>query len=446
MQRFPVPRRPGIRGRPVLVAALAVVFVDELADGTRSAAFPLLQHGLGLTYAQVGLLVSVPLVLGSLLELPTGILAGQGTGRRRTVLAGGLVFVASLAAAAGAGSFAWLLAVFVVFFPASGAFVTLTQAGLMDAAPARRAQHLARWTLAGSAGAVAGPLLLAGVAAAGGDWRAAYLVLATVAAAAWLAVAWAGPRVPGRGADPGTVCPAPARAGWRARALAWRARALGRARRAAAAARTGRALRWLVLLQAADLLLDVLTGFVALYLVDVARATPGQAALGVGVRLGAGLAGDALLVHLLERSPDLRLLRAGTMVAAAAYPAFLLLPGLGLKLAVLAVLSVATAPWYPVLQARWYRSLAGHSDVAVSLESAAALAGGLAPAVVGAVAGWAGLGWALAGLAAAPLVILAGSAGGTAGTAPPDPAASAPGPAASAPSQPPRQPRGAETR
>ena len=194
--------RPARAGASVLAAALAVEFIDELVDGTKDAALPLIRHDLGLTYGQIGLLASAPLLLGSLLELPVGVLAGHGRARRLTVLAGGVVFILSLAAVAAARSFAWPLIAFVIFFPASGAFVSLTQSGLMDADPGRREQHMARWNLAGSAGAVAGPVLLAGVLAAGGGWRAAYLVLAGCAAVAWLGVARRGPR-PGATARPG---------------------------------------------------------------------------------------------------------------------------------------------------------------------------------------------------------------------------------------------------
>ena len=48
---------------------------------------------------------------------------------------------------------------------------------------------------------------------------------------------------------------------------------------------------------------------------------------------------------------------------------------MGPKLVVLAALSAATAPWYPILQARLYGSLPGRSSVAVTLSSAAGLAG-----------------------------------------------------------------------
>ena len=76
------------------------------------------------------------------------------------------------------------------------------------------------------------------------------------------------------------------------------------------------------------------------------------------------------------------------------------------KLAALAVLSAATATWYPVLQARLYGSLPGRSPVAVTLSSAAGLAGGLGPLAVGLAAQGLGLSWALAGLAVVPAAVL----------------------------------------
>ena len=173
----------------MLAAALAVELVDELADGTRAAALPLIRHDFGLSYGQLGLLASAPVVIGSLLELPVGALAGQGHRRRRIILAGGAVFLAALLGSALAWSFAGLLISFIAFYPASGAFVSLTQAGLMDTDPGRQEQHMARWNLAGSLGAVLGPLLLTGILAAGGSWRDGYLLVAGAAAVAWLGVA-----------------------------------------------------------------------------------------------------------------------------------------------------------------------------------------------------------------------------------------------------------------
>ena len=384
-------RWPALAGASVLAAALAVELVDELVGGTQGAAMPLIRHALALSYGQIGLLASVPLLLGSLLELPIGVLAGHGRRQRIAVLAGGLVFIASLAGAAAAGSFAALLVAFVAFFPASGAFVGLTQSGLMDADPARQEQHMARWNLAGSAGAVAGPFLLIAILAAGGSWRTAYLVLAACSVLAWLGVAGRGPRP--------LAPPRPATTD---------ANRAGAVRRVQAALQQPGVIRWLVLLQLSDLLLDVLTGFLAIYLVDVVHATPAEAALGVGVRLVAGLAGDITLVRVLERTAGLRVLTASAAAAAVLYPGFLLVPGFWPKLAILAALSIATAPWYPVLQASLYGSLPGRSGVAVTLSSVAALAGGAGPLAVGFLAERFGLGWALAGLALAPAGLLIG--------------------------------------
>jgi MFS transporter, FSR family, fosmidomycin resistance protein len=339
----------------------------------------------------VGLLVSVPLLAGGALELPLGLLAGDGRRRRRVIVGGGLIFILTLAAAAGAASFAVLLCAFTAFYPASGAFVSLTQAELMDAWPDRQAQVMARWDLAGSAGAVAGPLLVLAVVAGGGGWRVAYLILAGLAAAAWL----------------GTGAREPAPASAAAQRQPWTARA----RDAAAALRDRSTVRFLVLLEVADLLVDVLTGFVALYLVDVAHAAPAIAALAIAIRLGCGLAGDAALVLVLDRLADLTVLRWSAVAAALLYPGFLLAPGVAAKMAILAALSAATAPWYPLLQARLYGSLPGRSPVAVTLSSAAALAGGLGPLAVGMIAEAFGLSWALAGLAVVPVGILAGLAG-----------------------------------
>lgn len=355
-----------------------MVFADELANGVRGAALPDIQHGLGLSYAAVGLLTSVPIVVGGLLELPLGFLSR----RRLVVLGGGAVFVATLSAIPFATSLPLLLALFVLFYPASGAFVSLTQAGLMDAWPERRSQVMARWDLAGSAGAVLGPPLLIVCLAVGGSWRTAYLVLAGLSAIAWLGIWRSGPPS-GDG-----KAPAP------------------RVRDVLSALRDGDTVRWLVLLQVADLLVDVATGFVAVYLVNVAHATPTVAALAVAIRFLAGLGGDAVLTVILERADDLPVLRLSAVAAAVLYPAFLFVPGVTVKLILLVPLSAATACWYPILNARLFGSQGEGSSVAVTLSSVASLVGGAGPFVVGLAASHLGLTWAMAGLIVAPLAIL----------------------------------------
>src|SRR6202021_3705112 len=121
---------------------------------------------------------------------------------------------------------------------------------------------------------------------------------------------------------------------------------------------------------------------------------------------------DAALVVVLERVADVTVLRASAAAATLLYPGFLLVPGAVPKLFILAGLGAATAPWYPILQARLYGSLPGRSSVAVTLSSAAALAGGLGPLTVGLIAQAFGLSGALAGRGVVP----GAGAGGCAGS------------------------------
>ena len=359
----------------MLGAALAVEFADELVDGVKSATLPAIQHSLGIGYAQLGLLGAVPLLAGGLLELPAGLVRN----RRAGILGGGVLFVLALASVAFAQNFAELLVALTLFFPASGFFVTLTQASLMEGEPDRQAQLMARWDAVGWTGAVAGPLLVIAVLAAGGSWRTAYLAVAAVAAVAWVGLRKTGTQKPDEQHTRRT-----------------------RPRDILAGART--AWRWLLLLEVANLLVDVLSGFVAVYLVDVAHTTTVFAGVVVAIRLGAGLAGDALLIAALRRFSDLAVLRATAVAAALLYPAFLLAPELPVKIVVITLLSAATATWYPLLQARLYGAVP--SPVAVTLSTATGMAAAAGPLAVGVAAGAFGLPWALGGLAVVPIVLL----------------------------------------
>lgn len=305
--------------------------------------------------------------------------------------AGGIAFALALLFIALGGAFLPLLLALMLLNPASGAFVELSQATLMDLDPARRDLNMARWTLAGSIGAVAGPVVLAGAGLAGLGWRG---VLAGFAAfSAVLVVAtW---HVPVPGAADRSPLPS-------ARPLATAARdaihALGR--------RDVR--RWLVLLQLADLMLDVLQGFLALYFVDAVGAGGAGATVAVVVWLATGLAGDALAIPLLARVDGARWLRASAWAALPVLAAFLLVPGALAKLALLAVLALLRSGWYSVLKARLYAALPGRGATVMALSSIAGIVGGLLPLTLGLAAQAFGLGPALWLVAAAPVALLAG--------------------------------------
>jgi FSR family fosmidomycin resistance protein-like MFS transporter len=157
-----------------------IEFFDEFHYGLQSAALPSMRTDLTLTYAQVGLLLGLPKIINTFIE-PLIMLLGDSALRKRLVVGGGLMIVLCLLLIGSATSFFPLLIAFIITYPASGAFVSLSQATLMDLNPGREPHSMARWTVYGSLGALLGPALLAGAFAIGLGWRLPYLGLAALA-------------------------------------------------------------------------------------------------------------------------------------------------------------------------------------------------------------------------------------------------------------------------
>jgi FSR family fosmidomycin resistance protein-like MFS transporter len=373
-----------------IITLLVVEFVDEFVFGVREAAWPLIRDDLRLTYTQVGVILSVPPLVGNLIEPSFGILGDVW--RRRTLVLGGGIFFAVAALLVGFSySFVVLLAAMILFNPSSGAFVSLSQATLMDAAPARREQNMARWTLFGSIGNAVGPVALGACAWLGLGWRwpffAAFALTLPVLAAAW--------RLP-----------------FETRASAACARDRTRfadgVREALRALKRREILRWLLLLRLGDFTWDILRGFVALYFVDVVRTTEASAALAVVVWTCVGLAGDFLLLPLLERVRGLSYLRVSTSLVVLLFPAFLLVEGFSTKIVLLGLLGFVNAGWYAILKAHLYAELPGRSGTAMTLGNIFGLVGDFIPLALGAFAERYGLGAMMWLLAAGPLLLLAG--------------------------------------
>ncbi|HEX2908519.1 MAG TPA: MFS transporter, partial [Phototrophicaceae bacterium] len=163
-----------------VLVLLAIELLDELVFGVREAAWPLIRDDLRLTYVEIGLLLGVPTLISSVIEPVLGIL-GDIWKRRLIILGGGVAFTLALLLTGGSHTFALLMAAFILFYPASGAFVNLSQAALMDYAPARHEQNMARWTLAGSIGVVLGPLALGAAVGVGLSWRDVFLLMTALA-------------------------------------------------------------------------------------------------------------------------------------------------------------------------------------------------------------------------------------------------------------------------
>ena len=364
---------------------LAIELLDELVGGTRAAAWPLIRHDLHLSYAEVGLVLGIPGFVGSALDPLIGA-AGDTRFRRLVLVTGGVAFAFSVALTAGSIGFWSLLLALVIGNPATGAFVSLAQATLMDLDPAARERNMARWTLAGSFGYVGGPVLLSAALWLAIGWRGVIVALAV----ATVPLLFAARRLPAPVEHPHTSLGASLQSAMRA-------------------LRRRDVLRWLALLEASDLLLDVFHGFLALYFVDVARTSASTAALAVAVWTGAGLAGDWLLLFVLRRMRGRTYLRVTAGISLGVYPAFLLLPGTWPKLAVLVALGLLNSGWYAIPKAGLYESLPGTSGAAVAVGGIGGIVGAAVPLTLGFVASSAGLSATMWILLLAPVALLLGT-------------------------------------
>jgi FSR family fosmidomycin resistance protein-like MFS transporter len=357
---------------------LLIEFLDEFVFGAREAAWPLIRTDLGLNYIQIGLLLSLPSLVSSIIEPFLGVL-GDVWKRRVLILGGGVFFAASLLLTVLSQSFLVLLLSFILFYPASGAFVSLSQAALMDTDPARHEHNMARWTFAGSLGVVTGPLALGAAVMLGLGWRGLFSFFAALSFSV-LAIAWRFPSAsyqpaPGQSSDG----PIPNTRSLISNLKDGMVNALRALRR-------GIVLRWLTLLQFSDLMLDVLLGFLALYFVDVVGVTSAQAGLAVATWTGVGLLGDFLLIPLLERVRGLSYLRASAVIEFILFTTFLLVPNVWAKFVLLGLMGLFNAGWYSILKAQLYSAMPGQSGTVMTVGNIFGLVGGLIPLALGWVA------------------------------------------------------------
>ena len=392
MRHLPRLRNLFLGGGALVLALLVIEFLDEFFYGALEAAWPIIRDDLSLTYVQIGLLLSLPRIWGSVAGIAIGIL-GDVWNRRALIIGGGVLFIASLLLVSGSASFAMLMAGLLIFNPSSGAFVGLSQATLMDYDTSRYEQNMARWTFAGSLGVALGALALGGAIQLGMGWRELVLATAFMASLALLAAL----KLPLAGASSATGGAYPTLADTRNGVSG----ALGALRRLPV-------LRWLVLLELANLMGDWLLSYLALYFVDVARASQAQAALGVALWTGVGLLGDMLLIPLLERVRGLAYLRYSALAELVLFVAFLLAPGMWPKLVIVALLGFGNAGWYSILQAQMYKEMPGKSGTVMAVNDISALVSGLIPLGIGLAARTWGLGPAMWLYLAGPIALLVG--------------------------------------
>lgn len=369
---------------------LLVEFIDELIFGVGEAAWPLIRNDLHLNYAQIGFALSLPGFLANFIE-PFLFTISDVWKRRTLILAGGIFFTISLLLTGISTSFVFLLCSFILFNPSSGAFVGLSQAALMDAEPDRRENNMARWTFAGSLGVVIGPILLAGAAWIGFGWRGMFMGLALLST---LILILAFKQIPHDQPHSDSF----PRFG----------EIFNQFKQTFSALKKWSIVRWLILLEFSDLMLDILYGFLPLYFVDIAGFTPAEAALSVAVWTGVGLLGDFLLIPLVERIEGLDYLHISVIIELILFPLFLLSSIAWLKLVIIGLMGFFNAGWYAILKAKLFDSMHGQSGAAQTLDNVSGLIGKLLPFGIGLAAQAYGLGTAMWLLLAGPIVLLIG--------------------------------------
>jgi len=372
---------------------LFIEFIDELVFGVGEIALPFIRDDLHLTYTQIGLLLSVPGIVGAFIEPFIGIL-GDVWRRRLLILTGGFFFTAALTLTSISATFYFLLFSFILFFPASGAFVSLSQANLMDSAPSRHEQNMARWTFAGSLGVLCGPLLLGLFVYFGLGWRGTYAALVFFSTLCLLAAFRYLPL------DSSSAPPALSLRG-----------ILDGFRAAFAALKRADVWRWLLLLEFADLMGDVLFSYLALYFVDIGGASEADAGIAVTVWLAIGLVSDLLFIPFIDRQRDsLQFVRRTALFELFAFAVFLLTPGFIPKLMIVIIVNLFNTGWYPILQGRLYSSLPGQSASVMAIGSVTAPVAKFFPFLIGFLADQFGLQTAMWILIMGPIALLIGLA------------------------------------
>ena len=374
---------------PLTFLFLLIEYFDELNYGIENVALPAIRLDLGLSYVQIGMLLGLPGIINTLIE-PALMLLGDTRYRKQIILAGGITIILSLVAIASTRSFPVVLLGMVIGYPASGAFVSLSQATLMDLNPGREPQMMARWTVAGSVANLMGPLILAGGFMLGFGWRWAYFGMA-VLCLVLVGLTWTRkipfhPQV--------QTLPKTAHLGVNLLIGLWDA--LG----------NSQLMRWLVLLQFSDLLLDVLTGYLPLYFTDVTGMTIAQASLMMSVLMLVGLISNFLLIPLLERFSGRKLVRISAGVTAIFYAAWLISPWLWAKIGLIILIKLVTLGWYEVLQGEAFATIPGRSGTVMATNSILGLLGGGISFFIGWVAAQAGLPAAMWILLVGPICLL----------------------------------------
>lgn len=382
---------------------LGIPFLDELGSGLPVVGAPALQADLFASFAGLSLAVfTVPQLAALVLDPPALWFASRF--RRSQAIAAGLWIYALALVVAATSHAPWLFALaWTVTSIATGVVCSAAQAELIDRSRDCEERAMAEWTLGSGLGDLAGPLLLAGVAATGRTGREGWFVAAAIFVA-WGALARSDGGATSRDA-PSDVKSLDQHEHEHASEsgevpLAWTT-LWHRARQ------TPGLLAWLLAATLCSLMDETLVALCALWMKHH-FASDSAVTLAVLALMTGGILGLIVLHRASERVAPRRFLVLSCVGAAVALliVVWLSATSLPLVLAATFALGACAATHYPLAQAAAYRCLPSSSTTVAALAQFFGPVDLLIPLALGIAADRWGLGAALCGLLIQPVALV----------------------------------------
>lgn len=367
---------------------LSTTLFDELVTGFPIIGVPLVRDKLGLTYTQVGLLLSIGAFTKIVFEPIINLLSDR-TPRRYWIIGGFFVLSASFLLAGSTNNFLLLLLAFALTAPAGDAGLGQSQATVIDMNPQKSTQTMARWTLMSSIGDLLAPLVITTIVSIQLGWS----TLCWLAAAIWLGVALMIAMQP----FPRPSAFIEQQDEPKHSLLASFMDAL----------RNPTLLRWALLSAIPDMADEVFLAFATLYLHDVLYASQIVIGLLVTILMIGGLLGLIVLDRFLIRhvKPHI-ILRWSAVVTMIGLLGFLTTHSLWVAGCMLFIIGSSVSCWYPLAKGQAYAMLPGKSGTVRAVCDLCGMPFLLLPTIVGFLAGHFGLLAGLGFLATAPVLIL----------------------------------------
>ncbi len=361
---------------------MGVEFINEWFSNLLAAVLPVVRSALGLNYIQVSFLFTLLEGTDVLSDGIFGVI-GDLWSRRVLITSGTIVAGIGLIFMGIAPGYLVLMLGVIMHGFAGGPFVGLSQASLVDTAPGKHEEMMVWWTLVGDVGFLLTPLMVAFAYTFGVDWRVLFL------AGGGLFLVYAlflvGIRIPRHGEETDTEA-----ATFSSNLAAIRVAVLD----------PGLLRRALILP-----LLDMpVNAFVVLYFHDVVGLNTALASSVLIVIIVSALVGRVLLPWVLRYMSGVLLLRVSVWLGVMSFALFLLVPGVAIKLVMLALFSFVEADWYPLAKGQAYAAQPGKSGVVLSVTSLFSPITSFLPLLVGVIAAQAGLEWGMGVLLVGPVV------------------------------------------